>query len=98
MCHHQAQHVRDIFLISDFTYPDTGNQDKQSHKGGYQLSNSIYDMTGYSVLITEMHIYIPRCLSVWLVKTGPASIGTLVLFRSHQSEFKVQPFITPDCQ
>lgn len=60
MCHHQAQHVRDIFLISDFTYPDTGNQDKQSHKGGYQLSNSIYDMTGYSVLITEMHIYISK--------------------------------------
>lgn len=96
-CHLQAQHVWDIFLISDFTcHPDTGNQDKQSHESGYQLSNSIYDLTGYSVLITEikvlyilyctfyiatkyLHIYIPRCVSVWLVITGPASIGTLIL-------------------
>lgn len=32
------QHTHGIFRLSGFTYPNTGDQDKQSHEAGYQLT------------------------------------------------------------
>lgn len=54
-CTHTLQHIQAASLLSGFSYPNAGDQDKRSHEAGYQLAKLTQHLTNHKGAFHRSH-------------------------------------------